>query len=57
MGKILCEFDGLRAECKVIENMGFQGGRYTKAVIYEDKERTVQNYDGIWKPRKISEKL
>jgi len=39
MAKILCEFDGKRVECNIIEDMGYQGGDYVKAVKYEGKER------------------
>lgn len=55
--KILCEFDEQQAKCPVTENMGFQGGRTTKAVIYQGKERIVQKYGDIYKPRGVAEKL
>ena len=35
MAKILCEFDGRQTECKVTENMGYQGGDYVTAVEFE----------------------
>lgn len=57
MAKILCEFkNGKQIECKVTENMGFQGGDYVKAVMYEDKERIVVKRGNIWKPKTIDER-
>jgi len=57
MAKILCEFDGIQIECKVTENMGFQGGDYVKAVKYNGEERIVVRRGAIWRPKTISEKL
>ena len=56
MAKILCEFDGEQVECKVTENMGFQGGDYVKAVEYEGQERIVIKRGNIWRPKTIAEK-
>lgn len=55
--KVLCEFDGKQAQCKVIEDMGYQGGDYVKAVEYEGQERIVVRHGKIWRPRTIQEKL
>ena len=57
MAKILCEFeDGKQIECKVTENMGFQGGCYVKAVEYDGKERIVVKRWNIWTPRSVIER-
>ena len=57
MAKILCEFeDGKQTECKVTENMGFQGGDYVKAVEHEGKERIVVKRGQIWRPKTINER-
>ena len=55
--KILCEFDGKQTECKVTENMGYQGGDYVKAVEFEGKERIVVKRGKIWRPKTVAEKL
>ena len=57
MAKILCEFEGIQVQCKVLENMGFQGGDYVKAVEYEGKERIVVKRGKIWRPKTVSEKF
>ena len=57
MAKVLCEFNGIQIECKVIENMGFQGGDYVKAVDYEGEERIVVKRGEIWRPKTVSEKF
>ena len=57
MAKILCEFDGKQVECKVTENMGYQGGDYVKAVEFEGKELIVVKRGRIWRPKKVSEKF
>lgn len=49
--------DGKEVEARVTENMGYQGGRLTKAVEYEGEEHIVQKYGDTWKPREISEKF
>jgi len=55
--KIKCEFDGKTIQCKVVENLGFQGGYYVKVVEYEGKERIVIKTGGIWKGKTVFEKL
>ena len=57
MAKILCEIDGKQLECKVIENMGYQGGDYVKAVDFEGNERIVVKRGKIWRPKTVSEKF
>ena len=57
MGKILCEFEGKKVQCKVLENMGFQGGDYVKAVEYEGNERIVVKRGKIWRPKTVAEKF
>lgn len=49
--------NGKEVEAKVTENMGYQGGRPTKAVEYKGKEYIVQKYGSIWKPREVTEKI
>lgn len=59
MAKVKCNIDGKETECKVIENMGFQGGVHVRAVEYEGKERIVQRYNGekIYRLRTVMERL
>ena len=57
MAKTLCEFDGKQVQCMVLENMGYQGGDYVKAVEYEGKERIVVKRGNVWKPKTVAEKL
>ena len=57
MAKILCEFDGKQVQCKVHENLGYQGGDYVKAVEYEGNERIVVKRGQIWRPKTVSEKF
>ena len=57
MAKILCEFDGKQAECKVTENMGYQGGNHVKAVEYEGKEKIVVKRGKIWRPKTVVERM
>ena len=57
MVKILCEIDGKQLECKVIENMGYQGGDYVKAVDFEGKERIVVKRGKFWRPKTVAEKF
>lgn len=57
MEKILCEFEGNQVQCKVLENMGYQGGDYVKAVEYEGKERIVVKRGQIWRPKTVMEKF
>ena len=56
--KVKCEFDGVIIECKVIENMGYQGGYFVKAIEYKESERIVVKTNGnIWKLRTVQERL
>ena len=57
MSKILCNFDGHEISCKVIENMGYQGGNYVKSVEYNGEERIVIKCGLIWRPKMWKEKL
>ena len=57
MAKILCEFDAKQVQCKVLENMGYQGGDYVKTVEYEGNERIVVKRGQIWRPKTVSEKF
>ena len=57
MTKILCEFEGKQVQCKVLENLGYQGGDYVKAVEYCGHERIVVKRGQIWRPKTVSEKL
>lgn len=57
MAKVLCEFDGKQERCKVIENMGYQGGDYVKAVEFNGEERIVVKRGMIWKPKTVTEKF
>lgn len=59
MKKVKCNFDGEIKECKVIENLGFQGGVYALVVEHENVERIVQRYRGgtIYRPRTVQERL
>ena len=57
MRKVLCEFDGKKVQCKVLENMGYQEGNYVRAVEYEGVERIVIKRGQIWRPKTVMEKL
>ena len=57
MAKVTCEFDGKQVECKVIENMGYQGGDYVKAVEHEGKEWIVVKRGNIWRTKTVAEKF
>lgn len=57
MAKILCEFEGTQLQCRVIENMGYQGGDYVKAVEYNGEERIVVKRGQIWRPKTALEKI
>ena len=43
--------DGIEREVKTTENMGFQGGYYTRAIEYDGKERIIQKIGGAWQTR------
>ena len=49
--------DGKEINAKVVEDLGFQGGYYTKAVRYKDMEYIIVKKDGIWKERIPQDKL
>lgn len=58
MKTVKCDFNGNIVNCKVIENMGYQGGVYVMAVEYEGEEKIVQSYSGrIYKLRSINKRL
>ena len=57
MAKILCEFDGKQTECRITENMGYQGGDHVKVVEFEGKERIVVKRGKIWRPKTVTEKF
>jgi hypothetical protein len=59
MKKVKCVFDGHVVECKVNENLGFQGGVYVVTVIFNNKERFVQKYKGQseYRERTIQERF
>ena len=46
---MICYIHGERRECKITENMGYQGGRYVKAVEYEGKEYIVVKDGKLWR--------
>lgn len=43
-----CVIDGRIVDCKVIKNLGFQGGMYAKVVLYDGKEIVVTSDGGAW---------
>ncbi len=52
-----CEIDGKEVDCKVVENLGYQGGRVGKVVLHDGKEVVVTKFGGIWaksKPRSLT---
>ncbi len=55
--KLKCKFDDKIILCKVLENMGFQGGDHVKAVEYNGKERIVIKRGGIYIPKPLVEKI
>ena len=57
MKKVLCEFNGKQCQCKVLENMGYQGGNHVKAVEYEGKEKIVVKRGKIWRPKTVMERM
>ena len=44
-----CTIHGEKRKCKVTENMGYQGGRYVKAVECEGKEYIVVKDGEVWR--------
>lgn len=58
MAKILCEINGEREYCKVIENLGYQDGSYAKVVLYKGVEIVVIKITkGFYKPKSAIDKL
>ena len=55
--KAKCDFGNGVIECKVTENMGFQGGNHVRAVEHEGRERIVIKVGDIWRPKQPIEKL
>ena len=54
--KILCKFDDNQVQCRVIENMGYQGGDHVRAVEYKGEERIVVKRGKIWRPKTVAER-
>ena len=46
-----CEIGGKVEDCKVVENLGYQGGRYAKVVLHKGEEVvvTAQARSGPWR--------
>ena len=55
--KVKCNFDGELVECKVVENMGYQGGYVVKAVEHNNIERIVIKVGNIYRPKTSKEKI
>ena len=49
--------NGVLKECKTVENMGYQGGHYVKAVLCEGTEYIVIKDGKIWRTIDFEEKL
>ena len=43
-----CNIDNCIVDCKVVENLGYQGGMYAKVVLYNGIERVVVKTGGMW---------
>lgn len=43
-----CKIDGKMVDCKVVENLGFQGGVCAKIVLHNGKETVVIKNAGLW---------
>ena len=55
---ILCEINGEREYCEVVENLGYQDGNYAKVVLYKGKEIVVIKISsGFYKPKATIDKL
>ena len=54
---IKCKLDHKIIKCKVIENMGYQGGDWVKAVEYNGEERIVIKDGNIWREKTVIDKL
>jgi len=46
--KIKCMMDGKECECKVLDNLGFQGGYHAKEVEYNGMPKIVVKRNGRW---------
>ena len=49
---VTCIFDGKKTKCEVIENLGFQNGKYVKAVKHDGNERIVVKHGFVYVPSK-----
>jgi hypothetical protein len=54
---MICIIHGEKRKCEVTENMGYQNGRYVKAVEYEGKEYIVIKDGKLWRTVDPIEKL
>ena len=43
-----CYINDEIVDCKVVENLGYQGGRYGKVVLYEGEGRIVVKEGNRW---------
>ena len=43
-----CLIDQKLVDCKVVEDLGYQGGTYAKVVLYEDQEVVMVKAGGRW---------
>ena len=43
-----CIIGGKEVNAKTVENLGYQGGHYVKAVEYKGKEYIVVKRNGVW---------
>ena len=46
--KLKCLLDQKLVDCKVIEDLGYQGGKYAKVVEYKGEEIVVIKVGGRW---------
>lgn len=54
---IKCNFNGVVENCRVLENMGYQGGYYVKEVMFKGEPRVVIKAGSVWRPKTLEEKL
>jgi hypothetical protein len=47
-----CRINNEIVDVKVVENLGFQGGKHAKVVTYQGKEFVVVKDGGIWNQHK-----
>lgn len=52
-----CNIGGQIVDVRLAENLGYQGGYDTKAVIYKGKEYIVIKEAGSWRSRNIYDKV